>query len=109
MRSHWVVSPVQLLMVFTQPAKPGGSGSRPRKSRYCCRTKKSVPSIGLGPVVVSLSTIIAVAVDWVPRVAPDGLLRLTVKFSVPSAYESSITATENDLEVSPAANDMVPI
>ncbi len=59
--------------------------------------------------MVSLSTIITVVVDCVPSVAPDGLLRLTVKFSVPSAYESSMIATENDFEVSPAANVMMPM
>ena len=42
-------------------------------------------SIGLVPFVVSLSVIVTVAVDCVPRVAPDGLLRLMVKVSVPSA------------------------
>src|SRR5258708_4962333 len=95
-------------MVLVQPAKPGGSGSRFRKSIYCWRTKKLVLSIGLGPVVVSLSTIITVAVDCVPKLAPDGLLRLTVKVSFPSAYESSTIAMEKDLEVSPAANDIMP-
>src|SRR5712692_1778526 len=109
MRSHWVVSPLQLLMVPVQPAKPGGSGSRFRKSRYCCRTKKFVLSIELGPVVVSLSTIITVVVDGVPSAAPVGLLRLTVKLSVPSAYESSMIATENDFEVSPEAKVTVPM
>src|SRR2546427_7277266 len=34
-------------MVFTQPLKPSASGSRPRKSRYCWRTKNSVVSSGL--------------------------------------------------------------
>src|SRR6266850_364031 len=102
MRSQLVSPGAQLLMVLVQPAKPNGSGSRPRKSMYCWRTKKFVLSIGLGPFVVSLSMIVTVAVDCVPNVAPDGLLRPTVKVSVPSAYESSIIATENDFEVSPA-------
>src|SRR5229473_482950 len=108
MRSHWVVSPEQLLMVLVQPANPGGSGSRPRKSMYCWRTKKLVLSIGFGPFVLSLSMMVTVAVDCVPRVAPEGLLRLTVKVSFPSAYESSTMATEKDFEVSPAANCKVP-
>src|SRR5712692_9621766 len=109
MRSHWVVSPEQLLIVLAQPAKPGGSGSRPRKSRYCWRTKKFVLSTGLGPVVVSLSTIITVVVDCEPRLAPEGLVRLAVKLSVPSAYESSMMATENDFEVSFGAKVSVPM
>src|SRR5712692_10112648 len=93
-RSHWVVSPEQLLMVLTHPAKPGGSGSRPRKSMYCWRTKKFVLSIGFGPFTRSLSLMVTVAVEGVLRVAPEGLLRLTRKVSVPSAYESSTMATE---------------
>src|SRR5438876_11759674 len=104
MRSHWVVSPEQLLMVLTQPANPGGSGSRPRKSMYCWRTKKLVSSIGFGPFTVSLSLIVTVAVDGVPNVAPVGLLRPTRKVSFPSAYESSTIATEKVFdEASPAA------
>ena len=75
----------QLLIVLVQPAKPGGSGSRPRKSMYCWRTKKLVLSIGLVPFTTSLSVIVTVAVDCAPRVAPLGPLRLTVKVSVPSA------------------------
>src|SRR5260370_22261871 len=93
-RSHWVVSPLQLFMVLVQPAKPGGSGSRPRKSRYCWRTKKLVLSIGFGPFVTSLSMMLTVAMEGAARVAPEALLRLTRKVSVPSAYESSTMATE---------------
>ena len=33
LRSQLGSPDAQLLIVFTQPAKPGGSGSRPRKSR----------------------------------------------------------------------------
>src|SRR5712691_8521480 len=109
MRSQFVSPGAQLLMVMVQPAKPGGSGSRPRKSMYCWRTKKFVLSIGLGPLTVSLSMMVTVAVDCAPKVAPLGLLRLTVKVSLPSAYESSTMAIEKDLEVSPAANVMVPL
>src|SRR5229473_7113334 len=110
MRSHWVVSPEQLLMVLVQPANPGGSGSRPRKSRYCWRTKKFVLSIGFGPLVPSLSMIVTVAVDGVVIVAPVGLLRRTRKVSVPSAYESSTMAIEKDFDVaSPAAHVNVPM
>src|SRR5439155_25050460 len=95
-------------MVLVQPAKPGGSGSRPRKSIYCWRTKKFVLSIGFGPLLLSLSMMVTVAVDCAPSVAHDGPLRLTVKLSLPSAYESSTMATEKDLEVSPGAKLMVP-
>src|SRR6266852_6186891 len=109
MRSHWVVSPEQLLMVLTHPAKPGGSGSRPRKSMYCWRTKKFVPSIGFGPLLTSLSVIVTVAVDCAPRVAPLGLLSPMVKVSVPSAYESSTMATEKVFgDASPAAQVAMP-
>src|SRR5207249_9317935 len=110
MRSHCVVSPEQLLIVLVQPSKPNGSGSRPRKSMYCWRTKKFVLSIGFGPSTVSLSVIVTVAVDGVARLAPVGLLRLTRKVSFPSAYESSTTATEKLFAAaSPAAQVKVPI
>src|SRR6266705_1654840 len=110
MRSHCVVSPEQLLIPFTQELKPKSSGSRPRKSMYCCRTKKLVPSIGFGPSTVSLSMMVTVAVDGVPKLAPVGLLRLTRKVSLPSAYESSTMATEKLFDVaSPAAHVNVPI
>ncbi len=85
MRSQLVSPGAQLLMVAVQPAKPGGSGSRPRKSMYCCRTKKFVLSIGFGPFVASLSMIVTVAFDCAPSVAPEGLLRPMVKVSLPSA------------------------
>src|SRR5258708_3937566 len=110
MRSHWVVSPEQLLMVLAHPAKPGGSGSRPRKSRYCWRTKKFVLSIGFGPFVSSSSMMVTVAVDCDARAAPLGLLRLIVKLSVPSAYESLTMATEKVFaDASPAAQVAVPM
>src|SRR5260370_42424936 len=110
MRSQFVSPSAQLLIVLVQPAKPNGSGSRPRKSRYCWRTKKLVLSIGLGPFVASLSVIVTVAIDCAPRVAPEGLLRLTRKVSVPSAYESSTMATEKVFaDASPAAQVAVPI
>src|SRR5713101_3222826 len=105
MRSQLASADAQLLSPFTQALNPGGSGSRPRKSMYCWRTKKSVLSIGFGPLVTSLSVMVTVAVACAPRVAPEGPLRLTVKLSLPSAYESSTMATEKVLEVSPAAND----
>src|SRR5437660_1495127 len=38
----------QLLILSVQNCKPAASGSRLRKSRYCCRTKTGVVSIGLG-------------------------------------------------------------
>src|SRR6266849_2850163 len=110
MRSQLVSPSAQLLMVLVQPANPGGSGSRPRKSMYCCRTKKFVLSIGLGPFVASLSVIVTVAVDCAPRVAPEGLLGLIRKVSVPSAYEASTMATEKVFaDASPAAQVAVPI
>src|SRR5260370_40359083 len=109
MRSQFVSPGAQLLMVAVQPARPGGSGSRPRKSMYCWRTKKFVLSIGFGPLLLSLSMIVTVAVDCAPKVAPEGLLRPTVKVSLPSAYESSTIATEKDAEVWPAAKSSVPI
>src|SRR6266571_1399195 len=108
-RSQFVSPGAQLLIVLVQPANPGGSGSRPRKSMYCWRTKKFVLSIGFRPVIASLSVMVTVAIDCAPSVAPEGLLRLTRKVSVPSAYESSTMAIEKDFEVSPAANDMVPM
>src|SRR5258707_6013603 len=105
MRSQFVSPGAQLLMVAVQPARPGGSGSRPRKSMYCWRTKKFVLSIGFGPLLLSLSMIVTVAVDCAPKVAPEGLLRPTVKVSLPSAYESSTIATEKVFDVaSPAAH-----
>src|SRR5215813_14673544 len=110
MRSHCVTSPEQLLMVFVQPANPPGSGSRPRKSIYCWRTKKFVMSIGLGPFTVSLSLMLTVAVDGLPKTAPDGLLRIIRNVSLPSAQESSTIATEKLFdEASPAAQVSVPI
>ncbi len=66
-------------------------------------------SIGLAPVAISLSMMLTVAVDGVPKAAPDGLLRLTVKVSGPSSYESSMMKAEMVFEVSPAANWRVPI
>src|ERR1700687_5633130 len=109
MRSQLVSPRAQLLMALVQPAKPGGSGSRPRKSRYCWRTKKFVLSIGFGPFVISLSMMLTVAIEGVLRVAPEGLLRLTRKVSVPSAYESSTIGTEKVFGVaSPAAHVNVP-
>src|SRR2546425_12548837 len=105
MRSHWVVSPEQLLMVFTQPAKPGGSGSRARKSMYCWRTKKFVLSIGFGPFTVSLSTIVTVALDGAASAAPEAPIRTSVKVSFPSAHEASTMATEKVFRESlPAAH-----
>src|SRR5258708_2419692 len=96
-------------MVLVQPANPGGAGSRPRQSMYCCRTKKFVLSIGLGPLLLSLSIIVTVAVDCAPSVAPEGLFRLMVKVSLPSAYESSTIATEKVFgDASPAAQIAVP-
>src|SRR6266550_2904670 len=110
MRSQFVSPGAQLLIVLVQPAKPNGSGSRPRKSMYCCRTKKFVLSIGLGPFVASLSMMVTVAVDCAPRVAPEGLLRPMVKVSPPSAYESSTMAIEKDFDdASPAAQVAVPM
>src|SRR5258707_15778372 len=84
-------------MVLVQPAKPGGSGSRPRKSMYCWRTKKFVLSIGLGPVIASLSVVVMFALNCAPSGAPEGLLRLTPKDSVPSAYAKSTMAIEKDI------------
>ena len=76
---------------------------------YCCRTKKFVPSIGFGPFTVSLSMIVTVAVDGVPKLAPVGLLKPTRKVSFPSAYESSTMATEKVFAAaSPAAHVRVP-
>src|SRR5260370_15661546 len=96
-------------MVLAQPAQAGGSGSRPRKSMYCWRTKKFVLSIGFGPFVTSLSMMLTVAVEGAAKVAPEALLRLTRNVSVPSAYESSTIATENVFGVaSPAAHVSVP-
>src|SRR5260370_4257622 len=104
MRSQLVSFWAQPLMMLTQVA-PAGSGSRPRKSRYCCRTKKLVLSIGLlGPSTAGLSKIVTVAIVGELKLAPDGLLSITRKVRVPLAYESAMMATENDFEVSPAAN-----
>src|SRR6266849_3746122 len=108
MRSQLVSPGAQLLIVLVQPANPGGSGSRPRKSMYCWRTKKFVSSIGFGPFTVSLSVIVTVVVLGEPSAVPLGLLRLIVKLSLPSAKESSTSGTENVLNVSPAANVRVP-
>src|SRR6266567_5175369 len=95
---------VQLLILLVQKSQPLGSGSRFRKSRYCCFTKNRAASIGFGPSARSLSVIATVAVAVEPSDAPDGLLRLTVKVSGPSRYESSMMSTEMVLAVSPAAN-----
>src|SRR5258708_2188141 len=110
MRSQLVSPGAQLLMVLVQPANPGGAGSRPRESMYCCPTKKIVLSIGFRPLLLSLSIIVTVAVDCAPRVAPLGLLRPMVKVSLPSAYESSMIAIEKVFaDASPAAQIAVPI
>src|SRR5260370_37787121 len=97
-------------MVLVQPAKPGGSGSRPRKSRYCWRTKKLALSIGFGQFVTSLSMMLTVALEGVLRVAPEALLRLTRKDSHPSADSSSTMADETVVGVpSPAPPRVVEI
>src|SRR6516225_8140927 len=91
---------VQLAMWLVQKSRPLGSGSRFRKSKYCSLAKNPDTSIGFGPSAVSLSMIVTVALAGEPSTAPDGLLRLTVKVSGPSIYESSMISTEMVLEVS---------
>ena len=73
------------------------------------KDKKLELSIGLAPVAMSLSMTVAAAVDDAPKEPPVGLLRLTVKVSTPSRYESSIMKTEIVREVSPGANRIVLI
>jgi hypothetical protein len=51
---------------------------------------------------------VKVAVDGELRVVPEGLLKVKVKFSGPSAYESSMTRTLIVFDVSPGANVSVP-
>ena len=51
---------------------------------------------------------VTVAIDGAPKVAPDGLLRLTLKVSLPSMYESSLISTTKLFEVSPGAKLSVP-
>jgi len=65
----------QLLRMFCQPENPAGSGSRPKKSTYCWRTKKGTPTTGLPLVTASSSVIVMVAVEREPRPAPAGSLR----------------------------------
>src|SRR5215471_14988887 len=95
---------VHPLMLLVQKSRPAWSGSRFRKSKYCCWAKNLDPSIGFGPSEASLSLIITVAFADEPSVALSGLLRLMVNVSAPSCHESSIISTERILEVSPAAN-----
>jgi len=51
---------------------------------------------------------VTVAIEGAPKVTPDGLLRLTLKVSLPSTYESSLISTMKLLEVSPGAKLRVP-
>src|SRR5215510_7360278 len=74
----------QLSMLLLQKSHPSWSGSRLRKSRYCCLTKNLVKSIGFDPSTESLSLIVTLAFAGEPSVALKGLLRLTVKVSAPS-------------------------
>src|SRR6266566_2384678 len=48
-------SPPQRSRLLTQKLKPDSSGSRPRKSRYCWRTKYSVVSNGFKPSLVAVA------------------------------------------------------
>src|SRR4030095_6963582 len=58
-------------MLLTQKARPAESGSRLRKSRYCCRTKNVVSSIGLDVgATTSLSMIVKLAALGEPNPAP---------------------------------------
>ena len=75
---------------------------------YCWRTKKFVSSIGLVPLVVSLSVTVTVAVFGEPSAAPLGLLRLIVKLHCLQHSHRQPSGTENVLNVSPAANVRVP-
>src|SRR5205085_606640 len=89
------------------------SGSRERKSRYCCRTKNEMPAlllarIGFGLFGASLSTMVTVAVVGAPETAPTGFESTTWKVSAPSAKVSSMIGTVIVLVVSPAANWSVP-
>lgn len=58
MRSHGVGYLVpQLLSTSSQPANPGGSGSRPKKSMYCWRMKNDALTTGLPPVTGVLEVV----------------------------------------------------
>src|SRR4029453_15818947 len=82
---------VQLLISPIQNARPVGSASRFRKSRYCWRTKTSVSSIALGAGAAE-SLIFSVALAGAANAAPVpiGLDSFTVNSSGPSAYESCV-------------------
>ena len=58
---------------------------------------------------LALSMIVTVAIAGAPRVAPEGLRKLTLKVSFPSTYESSLMSTTKLFEVSPAAKRNVPM
>src|SRR5689334_16021967 len=77
-RSQLVSPAAQLFRILCQAAKPCGSGSRPRKSMYCWRTKNGTVAIGLVGVA-SLSVIVTVALEGALRLIPTGLLKAMVK------------------------------
>src|SRR6478672_4144069 len=88
-------------MLFTQKLKPEVSGSRPRKSRYCWRTKKLLVSIGF-VAVLSLSVIVTVAVLFGPGAKlAVGLTSDTVKDSDASGRPSFTIRTSQGLLTSP--------
>ena len=76
---------------------------------YCWRTKKGVVSMGFVPVAESLSVMLMVADEFGPRLAPVGLLKETVKVSVPSDQTSSTTGMKMVEVLSPAAKRSVPV
>src|ERR1043166_976164 len=68
---------------FFQNDKPPASAARLRKSRYCCRTKKSLLKLasltGLDPLTASLLLIVMGKVVCGPSVQPTGLLKPMVR------------------------------
>ena len=59
------------------------------------------------PASVSLSTIVTVALLTAPMLAPNALVRNTVKVSLPSTTQSSISGTRNVPNVWPLVNSSV--
>src|SRR6478672_5495717 len=96
-------------MLFFQNAKPGGSASRNRKSRYCWRTKASVSSSAFSAGAGESSIVtVALAGEVKTAPAPVGLDKFTLKVSGPSAKESWVIGIVNVFCVCVAANLKVP-
>src|SRR6266545_7087697 len=84
------------LIESTQKASPSVSGNRLRKSRYCWRTKNSVPSIGFEVGAErSSSMIVTVALELLPSETPVPVTldKVTVNVWSPSTKTSLTMGT----------------